>query len=58
VCGASIEGVDSYVVCGDCLNDFENGFRTNMVRFRLYDELAHDPLTPEDESRLRKLLDW
>src|SRR3712207_8354390 len=46
VCGASTEGVDTYVVCSDCLRDFDNGFRTGMVvgNVRLYDELAHAPL--------------
>lgn len=60
VCGMSTEGVDSYVVCADCLRDFDNGLRTDMAlgNVRLYDELAHAPLTSEDEVRLRKLLDW
>ena len=60
VCGASTEGVDTYVVCADCLRDFDNGLRTGMVlgNVRIYDELAHAPLTPEDEARLRKLLNW
>jgi len=58
VCGTSIEGVDTYVVCLDCLQDFDTGRRTGDVRFRLYDELAHAPLTPDDEGKLRKLLDW
>jgi hypothetical protein len=52
--------VDSYVVCADCLRDFDSGFRTGMVpdSARLIDELAQAPLTSEDEARLRKLLDW
>jgi hypothetical protein len=60
VCGTSTEGVDTYVVCGDCVRDFDNGFRTGngIASIRLYDERAHAPLTPEDEVRLRKLLDW
>ena len=60
VCGTSTEGVDSYVVCADCLRDFDSGLRTGMVlgNVRLFDELAHAPLTPADEVRLRKLLDW
>ena len=58
VCGTATEGVDTYVVCADCLHDYDNGFRTGMASFRLYDELAHAPLTPEDDARLRKLLDW
>ena len=60
VCGASTEGVDTYVVCGDCVRDYDRGLRTGMVlrNVRLYDELAHAPLTPEDEVRLRRLLDW
>jgi hypothetical protein len=53
-----MEGVDAYVVCADCLSDYENGFRTGTVSFRLPDELAHAPLTSEDAARLRKLLDW
>jgi hypothetical protein len=59
VCGTSTEGVDTYVVCADCLRDYDNGFRTGMLgNVRLYDELARAPLTPEDEVRLRKLLTW
>jgi len=60
VCGTSTEGVDTYVVCGDCVRDFDSGLRTGMVlrNVRPYDELAHAPLTPEDEVRLRRLLDW
>ena len=55
VCGESTEGVDTYVVCADCLRDFESGRRTGI---RLHDELAHAPLTPADEVQLRKLLNW
>jgi hypothetical protein len=51
-----MEGVDTYVVCSACLQDFESGLRT--CSFRLYDELAHAPLSSEDDARLRKLLDW
>lgn len=60
VCGTSIEGADAYVVCADCLREFDSGLRTGMVlrNVRLYDALAHTPLTSEDEIRLRKLLDW
>jgi hypothetical protein len=60
VCGTSTEGEDTYVVCVDCLRDYDNGIRTGMRidSVRLYDELAHAPLTPEDEARLRKLLEW
>jgi len=60
VCGTSTEGVDTYVVCADCLREYDNGTRTGMRigRVRPYDELAHAPLTPEDEIRLRKLLEW
>jgi len=60
VCGTFMEGVDTYVVCAPCLQDFDDGLRTG-IRFqhvRPYDGLAHTSLTPEDESRLRHLLDW
>ena len=60
VCGSSTEGVDTYVVCADCLHDFDNGRlpNTGLTNVRLYDERAHAPLTPEDEDRVRKLLTW
>ena len=58
VCGTSTEGVDTYVVCADCVQDFDSGLRTSMRNARLYDELAHAPLTRQDEARLRRLLDW
>ena len=60
VCGTSTEGVDSYVVCADYLWVFEGGLFTGLLlgNVRLYDELAHAPLTAEDEVQLRKLLDW
>jgi hypothetical protein len=47
-----MEGSDAYVVCDACVRDFDAGSR------RGYDALAHEPITPEDEERLRKLLDW
>ena len=52
VCGLSMEGTDAYVVCDACVRDFDTGSTA------CYDALAHEPLTPEDEARLRKLLDW
>jgi hypothetical protein len=52
VCGLSMEGSDTYVVCDACVRDFEAGSSSG------YDALASEPLTPEDEVRLRKLLDW
>jgi len=55
VCGMSTEGIDSYVVCAGCLRDFDNGVSDGV---RLYDNLAHAPLTSDDEVRVRKLLDW
>ena len=60
VCGTPTEGVDTYVVCGDCVRDFDGGLRTGMVPRSAgpFDELAHAPLTPEDEVGLRRLLDW
>jgi hypothetical protein len=60
VCGASTDGVDTYVVCADCLRDFDTGRRTGVVlrNVRPYDALAHARMTPEDEARVRRLLDW
>jgi len=60
MCGESTEGVDTYVVCPDCVRDFETGLNRGMRlgSVRLYDELAHAPLTSADEASLRKLLDW
>ena len=60
VCGTSTEGVDTYVVCAACVHDFDSGRRTDMVlrNVRLYDALARAPMTPEDEARVRRLLDW
>jgi hypothetical protein len=60
VCGQPTDGLDTYVVCADCVHDFESGHRTGMVlkNVRPYDALAHAPLTPEDEARVRRLLDW
>ena len=59
-CGLLTEGVDTYVVCADCLSDFDTGRRTGMVlrNVRPYDELVHAPMTPADEARVRRLLDW
>jgi hypothetical protein len=57
VCGTSTDGVDTYVVCVDCLQDFDSGRRSGM-RLQPNDELARAPLTPEAEARVRKLLSW
>jgi hypothetical protein len=50
-----MEGPDTYVVCDACVRDFDKG-STGWIR--LYDALAREPLSPEVEARLRKLLDW
>lgn len=55
VCGSLTSGVDSYVVCSDCLRDFERRFNGDV---KPHDEIAHAHITPEVEARLRKLLDW
>jgi hypothetical protein len=53
VCGLSIEGVDTYVVCSDCLLVLEM-----RSRERDGDGVEHmPPIAGEVEARLRRLLD-
>jgi hypothetical protein len=53
VCGRPTEGVDAYVVCSDCVLDFEM-----RARERVGDGVQHLPrIAGETEARLRKLLD-
>ena len=53
VCGLPTEGVDSYVVCLDCLLGFEM-----RSQERARDGVEHLPLIAGDvEARLRKLVD-
>ena len=53
VCGLPTHGVDTYVVCSDCLLRFER-----RSRERAGDGVSHLPSIDGDvESRLRKLLD-
>jgi len=53
VCGLPTDGVDTYVVCSDCLLGFER-----RSRERVGDGVDHLPsITGEVEARLRKLLD-
>jgi len=55
VCGDATAGEDSYVICGDCALDFaDRRVRTQIPR----DDLARALMTPEDEARVRRLLDW
>jgi hypothetical protein len=50
-----MEGIDMYVVCDACVRDFDRG-SSGWIRLR--DALAESSITPQDEARLRKLLDW
>lgn len=53
VCGRPTTGVDTYVVCSDCLLGFER-----RSRERAGDGVEHLPSIAGDvEARLRKLLD-
>ena len=53
VCGLSIEGVDTYVVCSDCLAHFDM-----RARERDGDGVRHLPqITGDVEARLRALVD-
>jgi hypothetical protein len=54
-CGDTTAGVDSYVVCADCVRDFELRVSADTSA---YDDTAQAPIAPEVEARLRKLLDW
>jgi len=52
-CGLSTEGVDTYVVCSDCILALELRFRESIG-----DGVQHLPqITGETEARLRRLLD-
>ena len=52
-CGLSIEGVDAYVVCSDCILVLEMRFRESIG-----DGVQHLPqIAGETEARLRRLLD-
>jgi len=54
VCGQPTDGVDTYVVCWDCLARFEM-----RARERDGDGVRHlPPIKGDVEARLRKLLDW
>jgi hypothetical protein len=53
VCGLPTDGVDTYVVCSDCLLRYERRFREQDG-----DGVGHLPsIDGEVEVRLRKLLD-
>jgi hypothetical protein len=54
-CQKPIEGIDSYVMCPECVDDLAQQF-TGTIRVR--DDLARSPITPTVEASLRKLLDW
>ncbi len=54
-CGDSTASIDSYVVCVDCMRDFE--LRVG-AEASAYDETANAPVSAEAEAGLRKLLDW
>jgi len=53
-CGDLTLGIDAYAICAACQTEVE----ARGVMVRSYDAIARAPLTPGDEVRLRKLLDW
>jgi hypothetical protein len=62
VCGQSTEGIDAYVICPDCVADFEYDAGGPMAFDRLLPvppaEPRPSPLSPDEvEARLRHLLD-
>ena len=63
LCGQSTEGVDAYVVCSDCVFEFEQhaaerpGADGRMPFVAPTDPLALPLSAGEMEARLRKLLD-
>ena len=63
VCGQSTEGIDLYVVCSDCVAEYEQQARDRLGDDGRFPSLpptysTQAPLTAgEVEARLRKLLD-
>lgn len=63
VCGLSTEGVDVYVVCSDCVAEYEQHARDGLADDGRSPHVpptcsTHPPLTAREvEARLRKLLD-
>jgi len=60
-CGRATEGEDTYVICCQCLAEFESHSNQQPVSLGGPDGSAADgslPLTPDEvEARLRRLLD-
>jgi hypothetical protein len=54
-CGDATTGVDSYVVCTECVEDFDLRVRADG---NPYSDSAQTPITSEVEARLRRLLIW
>ena len=62
-CGRATEGVDTYVICCQCLAEFESHANEQPVSLGTFDTGGGDAscpatLTPDEvEARLRRLLD-